>query len=110
MSKPKDQSVNEYKHHARRMQCGVEYTMRDSKECEPKHLRVGVNTALADRGSLVRLLMKKGVISEDEYLEAIADGMKLEADAYENRVQQKFSPNWETDIRLGGTIEDLEKE
>lgn len=110
MDKTKQQIVEEYTHHARRMQAGVEYTMQDSKECQPKHLRVGVNTALADQGSLARLLIKKGVITEMEYLESIADGMKQEADAYENRVQQKFSPNWETDIRLGGTIEDLLKD
>jgi hypothetical protein len=35
------------------------------------------------------------------------DAMKREADSYENRIQQKISPNWETDIRLGGGIEDI---
>jgi hypothetical protein len=98
---------SEYMHHARRMQAGVEYTMEDSKECQPKHLRVGINAAMSDMGGLVGLLIKKGIISEEEYLEAITASMKREADAYENRLQQKFSPNWETDIRLGGTIEDL---
>ena len=104
-----EMNKEEYLHHARRMQAGVEYTKEDSTECQPKHLRAGVNSAMSDQGGLVTLLIKKGVFTEDEYLEAITASMKREADAYENRLQQKFSPNCETDIRLGGTIEDLEK-
>lgn len=46
----------------------------------PKHLRVGVNVAMTDLGSLVTLLIAKGVITEEEYYRALADGMQREAD------------------------------
>lgn len=97
----KNMNSDEYLKHAKRMQTGVEFTMRESQECTPKHLRVGVNSAMADMGGLVGLLIKKGVITESEYIEAITASMKREADAYERRLQEKHSPNWETDIRLG---------
>lgn len=45
---------------------------------DAKHLRVGVNSAMVDSGSLAQLLIKKGVITSVEYLEALADGMERE--------------------------------
>lgn len=57
---------------------------------EPKHLRVGVNTALRDHASLVQLLITKGIITEVEYVEAIADGMETEQREYEQRLSQYF--------------------
>lgn len=69
------------------MQSGVAMEMnRISSPTEPKHLRVGVNVAMADLGSLARLLIAKGVITELEYLDAIATGMEMEAQDYENRL------------------------
>lgn len=77
------------------MQSGVASTMGD--ECTPKHLRVGVNAAMADQGSLVRLLIAKGVLTEAEYLAAIADGMEAEKASYEKKLSEKFGAN----VRLG---------
>lgn len=71
---------------AHAMQSGVAYEMNLPERVsatEPKHLRVGVNAALADHGSLVRLLIAKGVFTEVEYLEAIATGMEAEVVDYE---------------------------
>lgn len=51
-------------------------------DTSPKHLRVGVNSALSDAGGLVRLLIAKGVITEEEYREAIADAMEREVQRY----------------------------
>lgn len=42
------------------------------------HLNTGVVTALRDHASLAELLVKKGVITRKEYLEAAADGMEAE--------------------------------
>lgn len=52
-------------------------------ETSPKHLRVGVNSAMSDMGGLSRLLIAKGVITEEEYLKAIADAMEEEVASYE---------------------------
>jgi len=48
---------------------------------DPKRLRVGVNSALADHGALVKLLVAKGVFTEDEYGQAIVEGAESEAEA-----------------------------
>jgi hypothetical protein len=66
------------------MQSGVAATMGD--ETTPKHLRVGVNSAMSDHGALVRLLISKGVFTYDEYMVAIADAMEDEKAAYERRL------------------------
>ena len=83
---------------AHAMQSGVATEMaQGSRDTEPKHLRVGVNSALVDSGALAELLIKKGVISEAEYLEAIAAGMEREAKNYEERLSRKLG----TKITLG---------
>jgi hypothetical protein len=64
----------------RRMQSGVALEEVDRAH---KHLRVGVNTALVDQGSLARLLIAKGVITEEEFAAALADGMEAEVRRYE---------------------------
>ena len=76
---------------AHAMQSGVAMKMNyDAAETTPKHLRVGVNSAMAEHGALARLLISKGVITEDEYAEAVADGMEREAKLYEDELRQRF--------------------
>lgn len=82
--------IARYEAAAHTMQTGVAFSM-PSKETEPKHLRVGINAAMSDHGGLVALLIAKGVITEDEYLAAIADAMEREAKSYQDR----FPPNVE---------------
>lgn len=48
----------------------------------PKHLRVGINSAMSDMGGLARLLVAKGVITEEEYVKAVADAMEAEVQSY----------------------------
>lgn len=50
----------------------------------PKHLRVGVNSAMSDHGALARLLIDKGFFTEEEYVKAIADMMEAEAERYQS--------------------------
>lgn len=59
---------------------------RGSDDGSPKHLRVGVNTALVDAGGLVKLLVDKGVITIEEYQKAIADAMEQEVKNYRKRL------------------------
>lgn len=68
------------------MQTGVAHEMNNgSKATQPKHLRVGVNTAMVDHAALVWLLIEKGVITEAEYLESIRKAMNHELCLYEER-------------------------
>lgn len=72
-----------YQDAAHAMQSGVAAKMGiDARDTEPKHLRVGINSALRDSATLARLLIAKGLITEAEYVAAQADGMEEEAEMY----------------------------
>ena len=74
---------------SKKMQSGVAFEHgRDGPE-SAKHLRVGINVALVDHGSLVALLLRKGIITEAEYLSAIADGMEAEVKRYEAKLTRE---------------------
>jgi hypothetical protein len=51
-------------------------------ETSPKHLRVGVNSALSTLDAHTRLLIAKGVFTEEEYIEAVTEAMEREVDSY----------------------------
>lgn len=70
------------------MQTGVMYAMQYdlSQDTTPKHLRVGVNSAMVEFSALVRLLFAKGVITEDELNKAMADTMEEEVRLYEKQL------------------------
>lgn len=73
------------------MQSGVAFEQGfDPSDGSPKHLRVGINAAMSDHGGLVRLLIEKGLISEDEYTKAIADEMEREKERYEARLSEHY--------------------
>lgn len=73
------------------MQSGVAMKMNyDGAETEPKHLRVGVNSAMSDIGGLSGLLISKGVFTLEEYTKAIADSMEREAAEYAQSLTQRL--------------------
>lgn len=79
--------MSEYEQKLHAMQSGVAMEMNYRKEpTEPKHLRVGVNAAMADQCGLVRLLITKGIFTEEEYLTAITNSMSDEVDRYEEHL------------------------
>lgn len=71
------------------MQSGVAALM-PSKETEPKHLRVGVNSALIDSAAVASLLIAKGVFTEDEYLEALALTAERDVATYTQLVRERY--------------------
>lgn len=73
------------------MQSGVAMKMQiEPGETEPKHLRVGINAAMVGNAAAVQLLIAKGVITEEEYFTALADGMEREKRLYEQFLTQYF--------------------
>jgi hypothetical protein len=54
---------------------------------EHSQSRTGINVAMTEHGSLAGLLMSKGVITEDEYYKALADGMEREV----RRLEEELS-------------------
>ena len=80
--------LQRYENAAHAMQSGVAAMMAyDPKETEPKHLRVGVNSAMVSHAALVTILMEKGLFTLEEYHKALADQMEKEAADYEGLVK-----------------------
>lgn len=69
------------------MQSGVAMELEQgSNSATPKHLRVGVNSAMIDSAAMARVLMAKGLFTLAEYSEALADVAEAEQRAYEERL------------------------
>ena len=81
---------------AHAVQSGVAVEMNDNppsnsaSPVSPKMLRTGVNMAMVEHGALVRLLIAKGVITDEEYMEELAKGLEDEKRAYEERISQRM--------------------
>ena len=68
------------------MQTGVAYEHANgSDDGSPKHLRVGVNTAQVSTAALAALLIGKGIITIEEYVEVNATEMEAEVKRYQDR-------------------------
>lgn len=80
-----------YTQAAHAMQSAVAFDMQRAghRDTEPKHLRVGVNSAMVDASALAKLLIDKGVIAHEEYVKAVADGMEAEVKSYADRLGMK---------------------
>lgn len=86
-----DEDVERYIVAVHAMQSGVAAEMhRDPGPTEPKHLRVGVNSALLGQAALAALLIEKGVITMDEYERALADAAEKEQRESEERLGVKL--------------------
>lgn len=86
-----EQALARYRDAAHGMQTGVAYKMeRDPNETSPKHLRVGVNSAMVETSTLVRLLIGKGILTEQEWYTALADDMEAERDSYARWLSQSY--------------------
>lgn len=62
----------------------------NSRDTGPKHLRVGVNSAMVTDAALARLLMDKGIITELEYVEALALAAEAERTRYETHLTKLY--------------------
>ncbi len=83
-------AIERYQRHMHGMQAGVAIDVADGeKNIEPKHLRVGVNSAMVESSALAQLLISKGVITQVEYLEALANGAEAEHRSYEKTISER---------------------
>ena len=93
-----EESQARYRAAMHAVQSGVAAKMEyDGGETSPKQLRVGVNSAMVEFGALAGLLMRKGVISEEEFHEALADAAEAEQRLYERWLSERTGAH----IRLG---------
>jgi hypothetical protein len=82
----------EIQHHQHAVQSAVKFLLTiqkhgDMSECSPKHLRVGVNSALIDSSAVAKVLIDKGIISEVEYFTAVRDLWRNEHALYRDRAR-----------------------
>lgn len=90
MSDPeKDQARYDAAMHA--VQSGVAAEQgRGSQDGSPKHLRVGINARAVEHTALVRILIAKGVFTEEEYISELADEAEREKARYEQMLSEKL--------------------
>jgi len=61
-----------YEEAAHGVQTAIAYDIGEGrKTTEPKHMRVGIDMSKADMLGLAVLLMEKGIITSEEYIEAM---------------------------------------
>lgn len=86
--------LQDYYDAANAMQAGVKakaaYT---DDETNPIDLRVGVNSAMVEHAALADLLMEKGIITEEEYQNSLAEVMAKEKARYEAELSAHFKSN-----------------
>lgn len=79
------------------MQTGVAYSMgfMSSSECDPKHLRVGLNSAMCELGALTDLLMEKGIMTWEEIMDKRIEYMQHEVEEYSQRLSKAMGSDVE---------------
>lgn len=56
-----------------------------------KHLRVGIDSAKVEQAALVALLIQRGILTEGDYVGAIADGMEQEKARWEAMLSARLN-------------------
>lgn len=68
------------------VQSGIAHEMgKGSNLAEPKHLRVGIDSAMVNDAAVARLLIDKGIFTVAEYEEAVRREANREVQRYEGR-------------------------
>lgn len=81
-----------YMRAAHRIQTAIAFSP-DSPAMTPKHMRVGIDLSKSDAAGLARLLIAKGIFTEDEYFTSIADAAEREAASLEDELSSRFGQN-----------------
>lgn len=58
-----------------------------------KHLRTGIDSAMVNDAALVELLIKKGVITREEYFVSLVEQAEQEKKRYEDILSRHFQKN-----------------
>lgn len=90
-----EKASQRYHRAAHRVQTAITFNP-DRQATTPNHLRVGVDMSKADMAGLVKLLIDKGLFTEEEYLEAVAASAEQEADTMEDDLSAKYGVNLKT--------------
>ena len=77
---------DEYMALMHQMQTGVAFTMHRSDEASPKHLRVGVNSAICMVSALVKTLVEADVIIWEDFRDSEIEMLKQDIESYKSRL------------------------
>jgi hypothetical protein len=73
------------------VQSGVAAKMDyDYGDTSLKHLRVGVNSAMIETAALAKLMLDRGLFTEEEYLDALIDRAQAEVEMYERELSKHY--------------------
>lgn len=73
------------------IQSGVAMEMNyNEKIIDPKHLRVGVISAMVEISAVAALLIQKKLISEEEYYDAIVTAVETEKEKFERELSERL--------------------
>jgi hypothetical protein len=93
----RDDLQRRYEAAAHAVQAGVGMELEDDKRngntnssATPKQLRTGINLAFVEHGALVRVLIAKGLFTEEEYFEQLVLGVEDEKRQYEERLSARY--------------------
>ena len=85
-----DEKKTRYQELLHAMQSGVAFWMEyDPVEVAPKHLRVGINSALVSASATALALFRKGVLTEDEYFDALIELTEADVASYAEKVSAR---------------------
>lgn len=83
------------------VQSGIAQSLHiDPDSGNPKHLRVGVSSAMCSHNALTALLVSKGVITQDEYMTALADDVEREKQRLEQELTAHYHAKYGTDTKI----------
>lgn len=78
---------------------GVGYVQTfDPNERDVKHLRTGINSALISNGALTRLLIDRGIFTEEEWYKTLADVAEHDVKTYQEMLKRHYGG--ETEVTL----------
>lgn len=76
------------------IQTGVAFKMgKDGSDTTPKHLRVGLNAAMIEHAALAVLMIKKGIITEEEYVDQLIVELEREVASYQAELETLYGAN-----------------
>lgn len=83
--------IDRYTAAAHAMQSGVTHLLSIQPElAEDKHVRVGITSTQVTDAAIARILIAKGVFTEDEYHAALAAEMDAEVDRLEAHLSEHY--------------------
>ena len=95
---PQEEFKARYKAAMHAIQSGIAMLMERGWEgTSPKHLRVGVNSAMVNDWVIAEFLIRKGIMTQVEYYALLAEGAEQE----QHRLEEQLSEAFGTSVKLG---------